>query len=93
VLRWPADRGIAASRWPGVALVLGDALVDAAVDLGADPLDQAGRYRVVIRGAEVAVRPDRRGDFLVPARVHEPKVHARVPVFKRYLSIVFDRQK
>jgi hypothetical protein len=34
--------------------------------LGADPLDQACRYRVVIRGAEVAVRPDRRGYLLIP---------------------------
>jgi hypothetical protein len=60
-----------ASRWSAAALVLGDALVDAAVDFGADPLDQTRRYHVVILGAEVTVRPDRRGDFLIPARVHK----------------------
>jgi hypothetical protein len=74
VLLLPAGRGIAAGRWPGVALVLGDALVDAAVDLCADPIDQAGRYRVVIRGAEVAVRPDRRGDFFLTLPFIELKV-------------------
>ncbi len=47
-----------AGRWTATALVLGDALVDAAVDLGADPLDQARRYRVVILGAEVTVCSD-----------------------------------
>lgn len=39
------------------ALVPGDALVDAVVDFCADPLNQACRYRDVIRGAEVTVRP------------------------------------
>ena len=70
--------------WAGLVLVPGDALVDAAVDLGADPLDQAGRYRVVVDAAGVAVRPDRRGGFLVPLpQVHEPKVPARARVFER----------
>ena len=68
----PVPRVLAAravGRWLADALVPGDALVDATVDLGADPLDQARRYRVVIAAAEVAVCPDRRGDFLFPARV------------------------
>jgi hypothetical protein len=62
-----ADRAV--GRWLACALVPGDALVDAAVDLGADPLDQARRYRVVIPAAEVVVCPDRRGDFLFSAHV------------------------
>jgi hypothetical protein len=71
VLRLLAGPGSAvarvAGRWPAAALVLGDALVDAAVDLDADPLDQTRRYRVVILGAEVTVRPGRCGDFLISA--------------------------
>jgi hypothetical protein len=39
VLRLRAGCGIAAGRWADAALVAGDALVDAAVDFGADPLD------------------------------------------------------
>jgi hypothetical protein len=51
-------------------LVPGDALVDAAVNLGADPLDQARCYRIVVRGAEVTVRPDRCRDLLIHALAH-----------------------
>jgi hypothetical protein len=79
VLRLLAGRWSAvareAGRWPASALVLRDALVDTAVDLGADPLDQTRRYRVVILRAEVTARRDRRGDFLISARVHELKIH------------------
>jgi hypothetical protein len=35
----PARRAAVAGRWAAAALVAGDALVDAAVDFGADPLD------------------------------------------------------
>ena len=73
VLRLRAGCGIAAGRWAGAIVVLGYALVDAAVDFGTDPLNQACRYRVVVRGAEVAACPDRCGDFLIPVRVHEPE--------------------
>jgi hypothetical protein len=67
VPRVPAARTV--GRWLAGALVKGDALIDATVDLGADPLDQARRYCFVVAAAEVAERPDRRGDFLFPARV------------------------
>jgi len=33
--------------------------------------------------AEVAVRPNRRGDFLIPALSREPKILAQAPAFKR----------
>jgi hypothetical protein len=93
VLRLLAGRGSAvarmAGRWSAAALVVGDALVDAAVDLGADPLDQTRRYRVVILGAEVTVRSDRRGDFLIPARVHKLKIHPHGEIaLESYLSKV-----
>jgi hypothetical protein len=68
----PGPRVLAAravGRWLAHALVPGNALVDAAIDLGADPFDEARRYRVVVPAAEVAVCPDRRGDFMFPAHV------------------------
>ena len=76
VPRVPASRAV--GHRLANALVPGDALVDATVYLGADPVNQARRYRVVIAATEVAVRPDRRGDFLFPARIqHETNATER----------------